>query len=348
MNEQWFWETKGELFGPLATSELEGLISAKKIRASDRLKLGEKGEWLSGTEVMELVGTSPASSSRSTAQSADDVLHDMHRRQVERLVAGGEAKISLVDQSKKLWSVIDNTKEWCVNLMAGAVGMILSPRGKVATIAACSLIVCLSIIGRLNLYATPPQEIYETLTAIRNEAQSLQQSGVDEKKWQEFKASVQPVLDEVNDVLTTELKTMSRGSSAVLHSTYWSYQAKRCLHQLSKYDYPRMLNCGANQECFATALEGTKQHFQQSEKCLMQLNQLTFANNIDWRAVAVNCGIPSAWVYSTSKKKNDQMEASNWDPTVISIVIIDVLFVAGILWMFRKNLMFWKTKPVRT
>ncbi len=280
MNEQWYLESKGELFGPLATSELEGLISAKKIRASDRLKLGEKGEWLSDSEVMDLMGTSPAGGSRTTAQSADDVLHDMHRRQVERLVAGGDDKVSVTDSVRSVGKLVAAMKNTPTGLLAAGVGALFSTQGKYATLGASGLIIVLVVVGRMYLTSAPASEWHSGVFSVVSEAASLKDKKVENNEWQEFVSKAMPVVSDITAELEQALKSGGGLNSAfVFKQSRLEYAVKYELHQVTKYELPRILQTSAGDN---VDMVPCQQRLENAAKFMAEAELLS-SWAVDWR-----------------------------------------------------------------
>jgi hypothetical protein len=344
MNEQWYWETKGELFGPLSTNELEGLISAKKIRASDRLKLGEKGEWLSGSEVMDLVGTSPAGSSSSTAQSADDVLHNMQRRQVERLVAGGDSSVSVTDSVRSVGKLVKAMKDTTTGLLAAGVGAVFSTRGKYATLAVSGLVIILVVIGRMDLTSTSASELHSGVFSLVSEAASLKDKKVENKEWQEFVNNATPVVSEITAELEQALKNGGGMNSAfVFKQSRLEYAVKYELHQVTKYELPRILQTSAGDN---VDMVPCQRRLENAAKFMAEAEFLS-SWAVDWRSVGFHIGLPRSWIHTPIKTTANQPAAAPFDWTTAAMIVVDVLVAGWLLWAFRSYWMFWKNKPAR-
>ncbi len=348
MNEHWYWETKAELYGPLATSDVEGLIVAQKIKASDRLKLGEKGEWLSGTEVMELVG-SPSSlhSNRSASRSADDVLHDMHRRQVQRAMAGSDSQTSVSDSMKSVSRAMENLRDGLINGLAAGVGFFLTTRGKYAILAACGIITLCAIGGRMDVGSTPAGEMYLVVSTMVERCSELQQSKASVQEWQAFSTSATPVLTSIQEEIEESMKNNDLVDGFVFHTSALDSEIKKGLYQIVKYDLPDAFAFSQSNNTEINYVTSAQLRLANVTAMVARLED-TSSWSVNWTVVGMKIGLPKLWLLKKPKAKPATPSESDWSLAMTGMILADIGIVAWLLWAFRKSLMFWKRKPVRT
>ena len=89
MEQEWYWESGGTSHGPVTTADLEGLIRHRKIGDADRVRLDGTSDWLSGADVRTMFASAATSQAENPAEVASRALAEQSRARVGGATGGG-------------------------------------------------------------------------------------------------------------------------------------------------------------------------------------------------------------------------------------------------------------------
>jgi hypothetical protein len=322
MRNQWYWEHKGELYGPLSDAEVESLIHSSRIKAADRIKLGENGEWLGGLEIISHL--SPAKHlTDSSSTSADRVLQQLRKSQFNLAAQGGESNHSFVDGIRQFLSRMFHFWEFLQRRLADGVGFFLqTSKGRLSLIALCVVIGTFAVIGRIDWGTLSAQRTHAELARINEECLYLHTQNAKAAEWQKLADETRPILDRLQNDLEQTFKMGDGIRGSILRSHEEEYRVKVMLYHTCRYHLPEVIESNVRGDISnVKRLELASKALDSSQKLLEKGERASIFGEINWKVIGHNIGIP--W---------------NWMSVDGVIIVLDVLFVLLIFWVGRKSI----------
>lgn len=190
MNEQWFWQTQGESYGPLSTNELEDLVRRGRIGDEDLIQLGGTQDWLPAGEIKSLFleGEATASNETSSADAAARVL-----RRAAFLQAGGtgDEEAPRFGALRKL-AARATTLSGLPMAAAGFVDLVFSWLwwlvGRKSTLVMAALLLVAVVLRNVEWTDTLAHDSRELLAEAWGEVQTMKQRGATPEEWTAFES----------------------------------------------------------------------------------------------------------------------------------------------------------------
>ncbi len=325
MRNQWYWEHNGEVYGPLSDAEVESLIHSSRIKAADRIKLDENGEWLGGLEMISLM--SPAENATdSSSSSADRVLQKMRQNQFNVAAQGGESNHSFVDGIGQFRSKMFYLWEFLQRRLADGVGFLLqTSKGRLSLIALCVVIGALAVIGRIDWGTLSAQRTHAELARLNEECLYLHTQNAKAAEWQKLADETRPILNRLQNDLEQTFKMGDGIRGSILRSHEEEYRVKVMLYHTCRYHLPEVIESNVRGDIpNVKRLELASKALDSSQKLLEQGERASIFNEINWKVIGHNIGIPWNWM--------------SVDGVMAPIIVMDVLFVFFLMWAFRKSI----------
>jgi len=85
MSHHWYWQTRGTIYGPLSTDELEDLVQRHRVLDDDSIRIDETDDWIPAVEIKALFTESlEGEADETAAQSAANALSHRARMRLSQ------------------------------------------------------------------------------------------------------------------------------------------------------------------------------------------------------------------------------------------------------------------------
>jgi len=118
MQPQWYYRRKDRLFGPLGTEELEHLVVRHELFPTDTVRLGQSGEWLPATQIIDtFLGTNGLAEPEAAA-SAGKVISEIASGRTLRKNRAESRPVSRSWAAMSMATTLHSTGMICGNLLS--------------------------------------------------------------------------------------------------------------------------------------------------------------------------------------------------------------------------------------
>lgn len=209
MDQQWFWQTAGEQYGPLSIEEIEDLVRRGRVSDDDQIRLDGSADWLPAVQVKAMFKAPVAPEAGDSeapetgAQSAARVLAGLERRQLEREadeVSWGSRLAGLAGKgSRGPAAVVAVFRDWIAAGLAGLLGLF----ARKTTLAVIAVLLLAVLFRNVELGDSQAREAHAELAAAFEQMQAMKKRGASQAEWQEFEREtlewLKPMLQDLGE-----------------------------------------------------------------------------------------------------------------------------------------------------